>query len=247
MVHHINCTTIADRIDQETGTILIDCRRIASDARAVLQLYDYTDARADNRIFTKGLRTDAERFGIAVTADPCDVVDGYVPFGKTRRPDDCDGSLNVDGGGSCPWEKAVVEAALEIIEEHELAGPGLMATVIGRGIGRIIARRLIDDDATVAMTHSHTLFLDRDRLLAISDLVVSAAPYGKTFQASHLKNGASLIDIGANFDYSTVVDIKNFDIHVTPKKDGIGRVTRSIVMNRVAHNFWDRLKREGGH
>jgi methylenetetrahydrofolate dehydrogenase (NADP+)/methenyltetrahydrofolate cyclohydrolase len=119
---------------------------------------------------------------------------------------------------------------------------GLNVLVIGRSnlVGKPLARMLTDEDCTVTLAHSKTKRLfDR---MNCSDVVVSAIGKAKEFDLEYCWNAELVVDVGINRDengklcgdfYNFVEDELNC-LRVTPVPNGVGLLTRAMLMKNVA-------------
>lgn len=226
MVEYVDCLSIAEKIKEETRHIL---------DRGVAELVIcMTSSKKDDEIFLRGVKQDAAELGINVTIVGGDLagmpkeVDGILCIGAPERA--IARNLDIDGVVSNRFDRAVEVAAIRIIQENG-GFDGKVATVIGRGIGLGIAADLLERNATVSVCHSHTSDNDLFNLIRCSDIVVAAAR-GLEISTDYMAHDALCIDIGCNM---TVGEFGR--VRMTPRKNGIGVVTRAILLNRVATNY----------
>lgn len=231
MIEYIDCLSIANRIKD-------GIREKLNGASPLLRIARY-QATPDDEIYIKGVKKDAEELGFRVTDDPVVNPSGVLLIGKEYWNDFTSfKELDVDGvTDASPYIPAVAQATNEII--NSLGGAaGKVATVIGRGVGSAIAGSLIAQDATVAIAHSKTTMSQMESILFHSDIVVCAAR-GASFSTNLLpfEHDSTLIDIGNCFTLFPADEIGSWTIRMTPRKNGIGVITRAVLLDRVADNY----------
>lgn len=163
---------------------------------------------------------DAERFCELVA--PCKDVDGLTS-GSHFKP--------------CT-PKGIVHLMKK--ELGDLAG--LDVFIIGRSnlVGKPLARMLTDEDCTVTLAHSKTRRVYAR--MGEADVVVSAIGKAKKFDLQMCWNAEMIIDVGINRDENGRLcgDFDGFDeydspfMQVTPVPNGVGLLTRAMLMKNVA-------------
>jgi methylenetetrahydrofolate dehydrogenase (NADP+) / methenyltetrahydrofolate cyclohydrolase len=130
---------------------------------------------------------------------------------------------------------------MELLRRSDVRLPGSRAVVIGRSaiVGRPLALMLTNADATVTICHSRT----RD-LAAISreaDVLVAAIGRPRMVDASYVKPGAFVIDVGTTPEDGVVVgDVDRASVEpvagwLTPVPGGVGPMTVAMLLrNTVA-------------
>lgn len=126
---------------------------------------------------------------------------------------------------------------MELLKEYDIDPKGKNAVVIGRSniVGKPIAMLLLEANATVTITHSHTKNLKE--ITKIADIVVVAIGMPRAIDSSYIKKGAVIIDVGINrledgklcgdVDFE---DVKNTAGLVTPVPGGVGPMTIAMLM-----------------
>ncbi len=230
MIEYMDCTSIADEIKAGISAKLVG-------GRPVLLVMRAGDA-ADDEMYLRGIRRDAEELGIDVVTDKRDGalsgLDGVLTLGEMehRPPMEWD----VDGFRGKKQIRAVTEAALRVAES-KMSLVGKYATVIGRGVGREIARELVDRDVTVTLCHSKTSEADMDAVLLPADVVFCAARDAE-FYPSNAKSEKLIVDISNSFNgESGRYDRYDRRVTVTARIGGVGVVTRAVLLDRIADNY----------
>ena len=128
------------------------------------------------------------------------------------------------------------QAVIEILKHYKIEMAGKNAVVLGRStvIGKPAALLLTDENATVTLCHSKTQNLAA--VCAQADILVSAIGKAKFVTADFIREGATVIDVGINFDESgRMVGDVDFDAviekvgAITPVPRGVGSVTTTVL------------------
>ncbi len=164
--------------------------------------------------------------------DPAKDADGLHPYNL--------GLMVLDEPGPRP---ATPNGIMRILEHYGIDPAGKRAVVVGRSflVGRPIAMMLAKKgvDATVTQAHSRTPELGS--LLRTADILVVAAGRPGLVDASDVKPGAVVIDVGTNrtddglvgdVDFAAVAKVAGA---ITPVPGGVGPMTiASLLANTVA-------------
>ncbi|MDI6844408.1 MAG: bifunctional methylenetetrahydrofolate dehydrogenase/methenyltetrahydrofolate cyclohydrolase FolD [Anaerosomatales bacterium] len=130
---------------------------------------------------------------------------------------------------------------MELLRAYDIDPRGKRAVVVGRSVivGKPMALLLLQADATVTVCHSKTA--DLRAVCREADILVAAIGRAKMIDASYVKPGAVVIDVGINRTDSGLVGDVDFDSvaplasAITPVPGGVGPMTRAMLMaNTVA-------------
>ena len=129
---------------------------------------------------------------------------------------------------------------MRLLEEYGIDPDGKRAVVIGRSliVGRPLATLLTNANATVTLCHSHTQGLQE--ICREADILVSAVGKAGLVDASYVKPGAVVIDVGTNMTENGLVGDVVFDevepvaSFITPVPGGVGPMTRALLMKNAA-------------
>ena len=121
--------------------------------------------------------------------DPDKDVDGFHIYNT--------GKLVTTGGGFKPCTPAGI---MELLQAIGYDVEGKHAVIIGRSniVGKPLSMLMLQANATVTMTHSHTA--DLRRYTTDADILVAAIGKPKFVTADMIKEGAVVIDVGVNRD-----------------------------------------------
>lgn len=128
---------------------------------------------------------------------------------------------------------------MRMLEAYGIDPAGKRAVVVGRStlVGKPLALLLLGADATVTVCHSRTR--DLPAVCREADILVAAVGRPKMIDASYVKPGAVVIDVGINrtdaglvgdVDYDAVAPLTSA---ITPVPGGVGPMTRAILMSNT--------------
>jgi methylenetetrahydrofolate dehydrogenase (NADP+)/methenyltetrahydrofolate cyclohydrolase len=137
---------------------------------------------------------------------------------------------------------ATPSGVMTILDYYDIDVAGMTAVVVGRSflVGRPMALMLGAKgvDATVIQAHSRTPELAS--VTSTADLLIAAVGRPGMFDASFVKKGAIVIDVGTNrTDAGLVGDVAFDEVlevagAITPVPGGVGPMTRaSLLVNTV--------------
>ena len=129
-----------------------------------------------------------------------------------------------------PW------GVMKMLEHYDIDPSGKRAVVIGRSsiVGKPMALMLLETNATVTMCHSRTV--DLPGVCREADILVAAVGRPKMVDASYVKPGAVVIDVGINRTDDGLVGDVDFDAvapiasAITPVPGGVGPMTRAMLL-----------------
>lgn len=137
---------------------------------------------------------------------------------------------------------------IKLLDEYKIPIDGKNAVVIGRSnvVGKPIAQLLLERNATVTLTHSHTHNL-KD-IVKNADIVVVAIGKPKFVTKDFIKKGAVVVDVGINrdknnklvgdVDFENVKDLTSF---ISPVPGGVGPLTVAMLMNQTYNAYINQL------
>lgn len=178
-------------------------------------------------------------------------VDGLHPLNvaqlantKTHAPGRASWSFDsIDFHVSC-----TPQGCIELLDRSGVAIEGKEAVVLGRSniVGIPVAMLLMQRNATVTIAHSKTQ--DIESVVRRADIVVAAVGRAEFVQASWLKPGAVVIDVGVNAvddesdkrGYRLVGDAKFDECKevagmITPVPGGVGPMTIAMLLRNTVN------------
>ncbi len=162
----------------------------------------------------------------------------HIPVGK-----DVDGmnpeSLGRLALGLPAFAPATAAAVLEILRRADVKLAGARAVVLGRSpvVGKPAALLLLAEDATVTVCHSRTL--DLADVARSADVLVAAVGRAGLVDASFVRPGAVVIDVGTNYTETGVLgDVDAAAVEpvagaLTPVPGGVGPVTTMLLLRQT--------------
>lgn len=186
------------------------------------------------------LPSHLDEFSVISAIDPKKDVDGFHPINK--------GLLSM--GKKC----LVPCTPLGCIEMLKLSGieiTGKHCVVIGRSniVGKPLAALMINENATVTITHSKTKNLKE--ICRQADILVAAI--GKTgfVTGEYIKEGAVVIDVGINRDADNKVrgdvlfeEASEIAGAITPVPGGVGLMTTTLLMQNTLQAYQNIMSKE---
>ncbi|CAM3338607.1 bifunctional methylenetetrahydrofolate dehydrogenase/methenyltetrahydrofolate cyclohydrolase FolD [Vagococcus fessus] len=130
-----------------------------------------------------------------------------------------------------------------LLKKYNVPLAGKNAVVVGRSniVGKPMAHLLLQEDATVTITHSKTT--DLQEVTKRADVLVVAIGKGHFINSSHVKEGAVVIDVGMNrspegkligdVDFDDVIEKVSL---ITPVPKGVGPMTITMLMRQTIDN-----------
>ena len=161
-------------------------------------------------------------------------VDGFSPVNMGR--------LAIGGESFVP---CTPKGIMETLRYYGIETAGKKAVVIGRSniVGKPMALLLMQKGVDATVTVCHTKTPDLRAYTADADIIIVAAGRPGTIDASYVKDGAAVIDVGVNrvedpskekgFRLVGDADYASFrdrDVMITPVPGGIGLMTVSMLM-----------------
>lgn len=135
---------------------------------------------------------------------------------------------------------------IELVERHGLSWSGKNVVVVGRGVtvgralGPLLTRR--EFNSTVTLTHTGTS--DLDAHLRQADIIIAAAGVPGIVQASAVKPGAIVLDVGVSrvvepetgksvIAGDVAADVADVASWISPNPGGVGPMTRALLLKNV--------------
>lgn len=155
-------------------------------------------------------------------------VDGLTAdhFGRMTMGDHGRGSASAAG-------------IMRLLEHYKLSVEGKHAVVVGRSpiLGKPVAMRLSNANATVTLCHSNTR--DLPGLIEQADIVVAATGRSNLINGAGIREGAIVIDAGCHPDGSGDIELgSNADrwAAYTPVRGGVGPMTVALLLEHALNS-----------
>lgn len=164
---------------------------------------------------------------ILLAIDPAKDVDGFHPMNV--------GNLSIGRPGYVSCTPAGV---IQLLKRSGIEIEGKECVVLGRSniVGKPMAMLLLRENGTVTVCHSRTKNLKE--ITKRADILVAALGKPKFIDASYIKEGAVVIDVGIHRNENNKlcgdVDFESVAPHtsaITPVPGGVGPMTIAMLMN----------------
>jgi methylenetetrahydrofolate dehydrogenase (NADP+)/methenyltetrahydrofolate cyclohydrolase len=186
------------------------------------------------------LNADPAVHGILVQMPLPKHLDAEPVIARIAPAKDADGFHPVSLGrlvrGLRSFRACTPAGVMEMLSAYGIDPSGMRAVVVGRStiVGKPMALLLTEANATVTMCHSRTV--DLPAVCREADLLVAAIGRPKMIDASYVKPGAVVIDVGINrTDEGMVGDVDFASVEpiasaISPVPGGVGPMTRAMLM-----------------
>ncbi len=187
------------------------------------------DPEIDGILVQLPLPSGIDTTRVIETVAPEKDVDGFHPCSLGRLL-----------AGNPVFAPCTPQGIMTILEEYRIPIAGKRAVVVGRSIdvGRPMAVLLLNADATVTICHSKTRNLEDE--MRNADILVSAVGRAKFVGPAMVKEGATVIDVGINYDEKGKlcgdVDfeaVRDRAGAITPVPGGVGPMTIATLMENT--------------
>ena len=144
---------------------------------------------------------------------------------------------------------ATVAAVMEILDRIRAPLEGKRAVIVSRSniVGKPLAMMLVQKNATVTVSHSHTV--DLAGFTRQADVLVAAAGRANMITADMVRPGAIVIDVGINelpgggivgdVDFTHVNEVAGA---ITPTPGGVGPLTNILLLKQCVHAAWQQVQ-----
>ena len=161
--------------------------------------------------------------------DPHKDVDGFTPISV--------GNLWI---GTPLTKTATASGILMMLDHYDVDLDGKNVVIVGRSniVGKPTAALMLNRNATVTITHSHTKNLKE--ITSKADVLVVAIGKAKFITQDYVKDQAIVIDVGMDRDENGKLcgdvdfeDVKNKAAMMTPVPGGVGPMTITALVDQV--------------
>lgn len=155
----------------------------------LLKLIGTLNARqdVDGILVQLPLPREVDESRVLEAIDPAKDVDGFHPINVGRLV-----------LGQPALQPCTPAGIIELLKRSKVEMAGKNAVVVGRSniVGRPIAQLLLQQDATVTISHSRTH--DLASITSRADILIAAAGRAGLIRGEHIRAGATVIDVGMN-------------------------------------------------
>ncbi len=187
------------------------------------------------------LNTDKKVNGILVQLPLPKQIDEQKVIQAIAPEKDVDGFHEKNVGALCVGSKGYVSCTplgiIQLLKRSNVEISGKNCVVIGRSniVGKPMALLLLRENGTVTVCHSRTQ--NMQEITRQADILVVAVGKPKMIDASYVKEGAVVIDVGIHRDENNKlcgdVDFEDVAPHtsaITPVPGGVGPMTIAMLM-----------------
>ena len=180
-------------------------------------------------------------------------LDESLIVGRIAPEKDVDGFTPVNVGrllrGESGLRACTPAGVMRLLDHYGVELKGRHAVVVGRStiVGKPMALMLLERHATVTICHSRTS--DLPGLCRGADVLVAAVGRAGLIDASYVKPGAVVIDVGINRGEDGLVGDVDFDAvapvagAITPVPGGVGPMTRALLLENTLQSALDAVSR----
>lgn len=225
------------------------CNAIGMDSVMVHLPADITQEELEKEL--KRLSSDASVDGILLQLPLPEGLDENSAINCINPDKDVDGLTPINFGrmflGEKSFQPCTPSGVMAILKAMNCNPDGKHAVVIGRSklVGTPVARLLQDANATVTICHSHTK--DLKKYTKDADILICAVGQPQMFDASYIKEGAYVVDVGVNRmeDGHLCGDVKFDEVKdhctaITPVPKGVGPMTITMLLRNTLLAYKER-------
>ena len=219
--------------------------------KSVMKLLDENIIQQQLEAVLKELSEDDSVDGILLQLPLPDGLDENSAINCINPDKDVDGLTPINFGrmflGERSFRPCTPSGIMAILDAMECEIEGKHAVVVGRSklVGTPVARLLQDANATVTICHSRTK--DLRRFTKEADILIAAVGKAKMFDASYIKEGAYVVDVGVNrlddghlcgdVDFD---DVRDYCTAITPVPKGVGPMTITMLLKNTLIAYRER-------
>ncbi|MCM1992743.1 bifunctional 5,10-methylenetetrahydrofolate dehydrogenase/5,10-methenyltetrahydrofolate cyclohydrolase [Oceanirhabdus seepicola] len=198
------------------------------------------------KIIVEKLNNDDNVHGILIQSPLPEALNAREVFNliTPKKDIDCQTTTNIGKlySGEFDFAPCTAISAIELAKQTGIEFEGKDIVVIGRSnvVGKPLFQLLNNEDATVTVCHLKSKDINKKCMEA--DIVFACAGSPKLVDASYVKKGSILIDIGTtNVDGKIVGDINLEEVieiadYVSTVPGGVGPLTTIILLRNVVSN-----------
>ena len=219
--------------------------RVGSNIGIEVEHIKYEETVTEDEILNKidSLNNDKEVSGIIVQLPLPKHLDSYTIVNRVAASKDVDGLTSVNLGNLFGKKNCFVPCTalgvVEMLHRYNIDIEGKHAVIVGRSqlVGKPLIACLLNENATVTVTHSKTV--DLKEYTSKADILIVAIGQANFIKEDMVKDNAVVVDVGINViddkltgdvDFNSLTD-KVYAM--TPVPNGVGRMTVISLMKNV--------------
>lgn len=226
--------------------VYVASKRKSCVAAGMIDLHRHLDGGVDQgevEALVDKLAADDSVSGILIQLPLPSHLDAEALIARIPSGKDVDGLTTASAGllaqGKAGLRPCTPLGVIELLDRSGIPIEGSRAVVVGRSalVGRPLAQLLVQRNATVTIAHSKTQNLAE--VTGAADIVVAAAGVPKLLTAEHIREGATVIDVGihrtetglcGDVDFESVSGKAGF---LTPVPGGVGPMTIAMLLSNT--------------
>ena len=236
--------------DKSTEIYFNRAKKYAENAGMIGALHNLNSNTSEKDFLTliEYLNEEKETNGIMIQAPLPKHIDKKKVC-ETISPDkDVDAISNISLGkiflGESKLIPCTVKSVMALLKKTKIKIEGANAVVVGRSdiVGKPLAHLLLQESATVTITHSKTKNLKE--ICKKADILCVSIGKAEYITEEYIKEGSIVIDIGINVfeDGSIKGDVKFDEVSklssfITPTPNGVGSVTVAMLLDNLLYLY----------
>ncbi len=199
------CLVVVRVGDDAASTVYVGSKVKTSEALGIISEHKHLPAETSQAELLKivdELNTRDDVDGILVQLPLPKQIDENAVLQRINPEKDVDGFHPVNAGKLFQGQKSLVPCTpagvIEILKRSDIKIAGKHAVIVGRSniVGKPMAMLLLQENATVTICHSRTTNLPE--ITSQADILVAAIGRAGFVRGEHIKEGATIVDVGIN-------------------------------------------------
>ena len=236
--------------DKSTEIYFNRAKKSAENAGMIGALHNLNSNTSEKDFLTliEYLNEEKETNGIMIQMPLPNHIDKKKVYETISADKDVDAISNISLGriflGESKLIPCTVKSVMALLKKTKIKIEGANAVVVGRSdiVGKPLAHLLLQESATVTITHSKTKNLKE--ICKKADILCVSIGKAEYITEEYIKEGAIVIDIGINVleDGSIKGDVKFEEVSklasfITPTPNGVGSVTVAMLLDNLLYLY----------
>ena len=236
--------------DKSTEIYFNRAKKSAENAGMIGALHNLNSNTSEKDFLTliEYLNEEKETNGIMIQMPLPNHIDKKKVYETISADKDVDAISNISLGriflGESKLIPCTVKSVMALLKKTKIKIEGANAVVVGRSdiVGKPLAHLLLQESATVTITHSKTKNLNE--ICKKADILCVSIGKAEFITEEYIKEGAIVIDIGINVleDGSIKGDVKFEEVSklasfITPTPNGVGSVTVAMLLDNLLYLY----------
>ncbi|TXJ46621.1 bifunctional methylenetetrahydrofolate dehydrogenase/methenyltetrahydrofolate cyclohydrolase [Brachyspira aalborgi] len=236
--------------DKSTEIYFNRAKKSAENAGMIGALHNLNSNTSEKDFLTliEYLNEEKETNGIMIQMPLPNHIDKKKVYETISADKDVDAISNISLGkiflGESKLIPCTVKSVMALLKKTKIKIEGANAVVVGRSdiVGKPLAHLLLQESATVTITHSKTKNLKE--ICKKADILCVSIGKSEFITEEYIKEGAIIIDIGINVleGGSIKGDVKFDEVSklasfITPTPNGVGSVTVAMLLDNLLYLY----------